>query len=42
MEVVNWRQDRDEWKRASRGAFIVVGLCSHRRRREGKEGEKKN
>jgi len=42
MEVVNWRQDRDEWKRESRGAFIVIGSCSHRRRREEKEEEKKN
>jgi hypothetical protein len=28
MEIVNWRQvvqDREEWKRESRGAFIVVG-----------------
>lgn len=42
MEFVNWRQDRDEWKRESRGAFIVFGLCSHRRRREEKEEKKKN
>jgi len=42
MEVVYWRQDRDEWKRESRVTFIVVGLCSHRKRREEKEEEKKN
>jgi hypothetical protein len=42
MEVVNWRQDRDGWKKGSRVAFIVARLCSHRRRREEKEKEKKN
>jgi hypothetical protein len=40
MEVVYCRQvvqDRDEWKRESRGAFIIFGLCSHRRRKGEEE-----